>query len=79
MQVEVLLFGGLEKMVVGAKYSRPVFVELPAGSTVADLIRWLGIPEQNIFSVLVNGRHAEQNQVLQLGDRAALFPPLAGG
>lgn len=79
MQIEVLLFGGLEKMVAGAKYAQPVFFELPDGSTVGDLLNRLGIPGNKIFSVLVNGRYAEQNQVLQPGDRAALFPPIAGG
>jgi len=47
---------------------------------VGELLNRLGIPGNKIFSVILNGRHAEQNQVLQPGDdRVALFPPLAGG
>ena len=79
MQVEVRLFSGLEKLVSGARYGQPLYIDISSGMTVGELLNRLGIPLNKIFSVILNGRHAEQNQVLQPGDRVALFPPLAGG
>jgi len=79
LQVEVRLFGGLEKLVFGAGYGQPLYLDISSGMTVGELLNRLGIPGNKIFSVILNGRHAEQNQVLQPGDRVALFPPLAGG
>jgi molybdopterin converting factor small subunit len=46
---------------------------------VAGLIDSLGIPRSQVFTVLVNGRHAAMDAVLQPGDRVSLFPPVGGG
>ena len=52
--------------------------ELPRGTTVADVIAQLGLPDEPRV-VFVNGRHAPDDAVLTDGDRLAIFPPVAGG
>lgn len=58
-------------------------VALPAGSTVADLVRELragdlgALPERP--GVAVNLEYASHDRSLAHGDEVALVPPLAGG
>ncbi|RDV83569.1 MoaD/ThiS family protein [Ammonifex thiophilus] len=79
MRVEVRLFGGLEKFVKDVRFGEGFPVDLPEGGRVAELLDRLGIPPSQVFSVLINGRHASLADVLREGDRVALFPPLGGG
>ena len=60
----------------GGRHARPV--ELDDGTTIADVISRLGLPDQPRV-VFVNGRHAPEEQALAEGDRLAIFPPVAGG
>jgi molybdopterin converting factor small subunit len=46
---------------------------------VGDVLDELPIPPSEAFTVLVNGRHARQDQVLQPGDQLAVFPAACGG
>ena len=76
----VLLFARYAE-VLGATQ---VDVELPAGATVADLIRALrALPGGALLPdrpfVAVNRIHARPDQPLAPGDELALLPPLAGG
>ena len=48
------------------------------GTTVADIIVQLGLPDEPRV-VFLNGKHAADNTVLVDGDRLAIFPPVAGG
>ncbi|MBA2226331.1 MAG: MoaD/ThiS family protein [Thermogemmata sp.] len=60
-------------------------VELPAGSTVADLrqalyCRWPTL--RNLLersAIAINQEYASDNHVLSSGDEAALIPPVSGG
>lgn len=55
-------------------------VQLPPGSTLADLLKYLYIElEPEHLLLAVNGRVAELNQVLQAGDQVNLMPALSGG
>ncbi|MBM7853980.1 sulfur carrier protein ThiS [Desulfohalotomaculum tongense] len=79
MLLEVRLYSGLEKYVENAQYGKPIQVELPEGATVKQLLDKLGIPQEQVFSVLVNGTHYNCSDVMEDGDRVALFPPVGGG
>jgi sulfur carrier protein ThiS len=52
--------------------------ELPEGSTVADLLRALAIAPKGLLLV-VNGRTAGLERVLEEGDEVDLIPALSGG
>lgn len=50
-------------------------VELPAGSSVQDVIVQLSLPPHRIKMIMVNGRGATPDTQIVAGDRVALFPP----
>ena len=54
-------------------------LELQARTSVRDVVERLALPEMEIHLVFVNGRVASLDQMLQDGDRLALFPPIGGG
>lgn len=52
---------------------------VPPGTTVRDLLAGLPLPSGEGSVVLVNGRGAPPDAVLQDGDAVAIFPAIAGG
>ncbi len=79
MQIDLALFAnlaGFQPDGRGGRSSRPI--DLAEGSTIANVVTLLGLPGGPRI-VLVNGRHADDDQVLTEGDRLAIFPPVAGG
>jgi molybdopterin synthase sulfur carrier subunit len=54
-------------------------VEVTPGTRVADLLPSLPVPQTDAYTVLVNGRHAERDQILQAGDVLSVFPAAGGG
>jgi len=79
MVLEVRVFGGLEKLIPGASFGKPMEVRADQGTTVAGLLKMLQIPEDQVFSILVNGVHYDKGNLLSDGDRVAFFPPIGGG
>ena len=80
MTIEVRLFATLARFVPPRRSSPDsALLEVPDGSTVADVARALGIPDSLTWLALVNGREAGPQQGLVAGDVVTLFPPLAGG
>jgi len=78
MKVDVALFASLSGFHAepGAGHTRSY--DLEPGTTIADVIAALGLPDQPRI-VFVNGRHAEETVELHEGERLAIFPPIAGG
>jgi molybdopterin converting factor small subunit len=61
---------------------RRLEVELPAGSTLADLLARLELEvdsQQDAILLVINGRQAEAGQALADGDEVHLIPALSGG
>lgn len=55
-------------------------VEIPSGSSVADLLHYLAIDlEPEHLLLAVNGRVADMNQTLHAGDQVNLMPAISGG
>lgn len=79
MRVEVRLFATLAAYLPPGSEGGSAFVEVPDGTTVAELAGRLGIPEDLPRVVLINDREASPDRVLHPGDVVTLFPPLAGG
>jgi sulfur carrier protein ThiS len=79
MKVDVALFASLSDYQpdrAGGRHARAF--DLADGTTIADVIRTLSLPDQPRI-VFVNGRHAPEPSELRDGDRLAIFPPVAGG
>jgi sulfur carrier protein ThiS len=53
--------------------------ECPPGTTLAGLVRELGITPEEVGVVLVGGRHAAFEHVAAAGETIAIFPLLGGG
>ena len=79
MKVNVVLFATLERYQpdgAGGRHARTF--ELPEGTTIANVITTLGLPDEPRL-IFVNSRHADGADALHDGDRLAIFPPVAGG
>jgi sulfur carrier protein ThiS len=74
MRIEVSLFATLQE---GRFRRKPL--ELPDGSTVADVFRHLGLGDREAAIVLVNEAAATRDQRLSSGDAVSLLPALSGG
>lgn len=49
------------------------------GLAARDAMRLAGLPEDEVFLVLVNGKRARLDQALAPGDEVTFVPPVAGG
>ena len=79
MKVDVALFAYLadhQPDGAGGRHPRPF--ELAEGTTIAEVIGSLGLPDEPRV-VFIGGKHAPEDTVLADGDRLAVFPPVAGG
>jgi molybdopterin converting factor small subunit len=74
MKVKVKLFASLRAFGPDEQV-----LDLPARTTIDDVVHILRIPETVRLLKIVNGEHRPTNHVLNEGDDLALFPPIAGG
>ncbi len=79
MKVEVRLFATLTRFLPPGARDGAAILEIPDGSTLADVVRILHVPGTTDHVALVNGVDAGADRPLQSGDVVTLFPPLAGG
>jgi molybdopterin converting factor small subunit len=84
MRIHVRLFASLRDLL--PREARGITeLELPEGSSVADVVRELAIEERLAQMVLVNGvqvsRRRDERARLKIreGDTLSIFPPVAGG
>jgi molybdopterin converting factor small subunit len=73
------LFATLRTYRPGLKLGEVFPVDLPEGATVGQLLRQLGVPEEEVKMVFVNGIVRDREQVLAAGDELGIFPPVGGG
>ena len=79
MKVEVCLTATLAVYLPSGTRGDRAALDVPSGTTVADLLRRLKIPPELDTLTVINGRDASPEQVLAEGDILSVFPPLAGG
>ncbi len=78
--IEIKLFANLREYNPEEPGSKGAFeYEIAEGSTVEDLYRELGIPEDHVKMNFVNNLKKSKDYELEQGDRVAVFPPIAGG
>lgn len=53
--------------------------DYPSGTSCREVIAEVGLSEQEIGIILVNGRHAALDARLEEGDTLSLFPLVGGG
>lgn len=74
VQITIKLFGVFRT----ARFLQEVRA-YPDGTTVADVVRDLGLPEHLLGIVVIDGVHASTADILQDGATLALLPLLDGG
>ena len=79
MRVDVHLTATLRRFLPPGTIGDHVRLDLPAGTTVGQVVHSLRVPDDLERLTVVNGRDAGPDQVLSEGDMLSLFPPLAGG
>ena len=66
-----------------ARATNSLLLELPADTTVADVIVRQNLPEKSVHLVLVNGVYVPPEQrrsrIMTEGEELAIWPPIAGG
>ena len=53
--------------------------DYPEGTTVAEVIRSLGIDLEEVGVTMINSRHCTLDQVPAENDQLAIFPAIGGG
>jgi|Deesub1362A_J573_1020465.scaffolds.fasta_scaffold14838_2 sulfur carrier protein ThiS len=79
IEVKVRLFGHLRARQPHLAPGEHIRVRLPEGSTTNDLFKALGLPQEEVKIVFVEGLICEPDRVLRDGEQVGIFPPIAGG
>jgi len=84
MQVTLKLYASLaDHLPPEARRTHRLPLELPAGTTIADVIGQQNLPEKLCHLVLVNGLYVPPGErakrALLQDDELAIWPPIAGG
>ena len=79
MRVYVKLFATLRRYAPGAAYGIPFEVDLADGATIADLIKQLSLPAEEVKLAFVNARARSEDWHLEPDDEVGIFPPVGGG
>jgi len=79
MAVTVKLSSSLRTFVEGYDPFNGLTIDLRPNETVSQLLKRLGVPEEKVKIIMVDGRSASPDRVLTDGERLSLFPPVGGG
>jgi molybdopterin converting factor small subunit len=88
MKIHVKLYATLTQSLseaILAKYNHGVSagsrleVDLPEGSTLADLVAYLDLPREQVKVIFVNAKARDLEYHLQPADEVGIFPPIGGG
>ncbi|WP_162605184.1 MoaD/ThiS family protein [Geomonas oryzae] len=74
MQIRIKLYASLRwKLFEEAEW------ECTPGQKIASIVEQLGLPRNDVGTVLVNGLHAAWDEMVQDGDVLSLLPRMGGG
>ncbi len=79
MLVKIKLLATLQRYKPEVPAGEMFDVDLPDNATVGDLVDHLGIRENEVKIVYVNGRARAAVYRLSDGDEVGIFPPVGGG
>lgn len=79
MEVTVALYATLIRYNPEGSGNQPFKVQLPAGATVKDLLKHLGIGEGEAKQYFIRHKSQPADYKLEEGERVAIFPAIAGG
>ena len=80
MQITVRLLASLRQYSPSSHNPRAEYpLRVEDDALLSDVLAALPIPPGDAYTFLVNGRHAERDQVLHDGDLLSVFPAAGGG
>jgi molybdopterin converting factor small subunit len=79
MKVEIRVFATLRPYLPGLGVGEPKRIDLPEGTTFAELRDLLKLPPAEVKVIMRNGLQTEPGDVIADGDRIAYIPAVAGG
>lgn len=79
MALKVFVAATLRKYLPGYDAGVGHDLEVAPGAMVRDVARLLGIPEEEVKLIMVNGIGSGWETILRGDERVALFPPVGGG
>lgn len=79
MKVQIRLFGTLGNKCPDHNPSKGLELDVPKGSTVADLLEKLDIPQSKVSIVSINSQLVKVTHQLKDGDSIRVFQPIFGG
>ena len=80
MNITVKLFAMLDRYAPDQQKAGELFsVDIPEGSTIDDLIAYLGIPDREVKVAFVDGRARAGAYRLNPDVEVGVFPPVGGG
>ncbi|HYE68982.1 MAG TPA: MoaD/ThiS family protein, partial [Anaerovoracaceae bacterium] len=74
MQIKVKLFATLRE-----NREKEMMMDIAQGTTAKEIIDRLNILKEEAAIIMINGRHANPDQVLEDQDTVSFFPPIGGG
>lgn len=78
MVLEIRLYATLRRFATSGS-GGVLTIDVPAGTTVAQVFEFLEIDPIDVKLVMVNGLASDSDRLLAEGDRVGLFPPVGGG
>jgi molybdopterin converting factor small subunit len=75
VHIKIKLFASLKRFVPAASENFPI----ESGITVKKLLEALGVPEDEIKLVFIDGAKRDLNSTLNGGERVGIFPAVGGG
>ena len=79
MRIAIVCFGALRDNLPPDSDGNRAWIEVPTGTTAQDAAAALGIPERQVYAVLVDGEQADRSAPLAEGVEVTLMPPFSGG
>ena len=79
MQVRVKLYATLSRYLSNTASGIPFEIEVPSGTTMADLVDRLKLPREEVKLFFVKGRARPIDWPLESGDEVGIFPLIGGG
>ena len=79
MQIEIRFFATLTSYADHEDVDSDGCLSIEGPATIRDALLRLGVPEQDIKLVFLNGVGASLDASLKDNDRVGIFPPIGGG
>ena len=79
MKIETNLFASLARHKPEGVGMDSWMVKCDEGTTVSTLLQKIGVPQEEVALIFINGVHGKMASVLNDMDRLGVFPPVGGG